>query len=145
MNIRLVLSQFSVLVFLISFRKAFIPSDGVMERSSCLRVYLVTILFFVQQFIILDDYKGSYYNNPQYDNPVRCAAMILSCILIDFVSDPEKIKKYPESCSANIWPGKDFPELEPAFKNLGRLIVDVGMMVARQCDKHGNKLLNPHI
>lgn len=41
----------------------------------------------------------------------------------------------------NIWPKDDFPALEPAFKALGQLIVDVGILVARQCDKHVQKKL----
>ena len=63
--------------------------------------------------------KGSYYANPQYDEPE---------------SDPEIIKKYPAFCHPNIWPTDDLPELEGAFKSLGQLIAHVGELVAKQCD-----------
>jgi len=68
-----------------------------------------------------DTYKGSYYNNPQHDHPF---------------SDPVMIKQFPENCHPNIWPDKDFPQLAPAFKQLGQLMVDVGLLVAEQCDKY---------
>jgi isopenicillin N synthase-like dioxygenase len=64
--------------------------------------------------------KGSYYNNPLYDRPFE---------------DEELIKKYPSFCHPNIWPEEDLPELRPAFLNIGRLIVDVGLLIARQCDR----------
>jgi len=67
-----------------------------------------------------DVYKGSYYNNPQYDVPTE---------------DPELITKYPEVCLPNIWPKDDFPSLEPAFKSLGNLICEVGYLVTRSCDR----------
>jgi len=66
-----------------------------------------------------DTFKGSFYANPQYDAPT---------------DDPEMIKNYPEVCLPNIWPKEDLPQLEQAFKDLGRLIVSVGKLVARQCD-----------
>jgi len=73
-----------------------------------------------------DTFKGSYYNNPQFDEPT---------------SDEELIKKYPESCLPNIWPDDDFPELKPAFMQLGQLVVEVGSLVAKQCDKYAKKIL----
>ncbi|RYH00700.1 hypothetical protein EON65_48875 [archaeon] len=36
----------------------------------------------------------------------------------------------------NIWPTDDLPALEPAFKELGLIIVSVGELVARQCDAY---------
>jgi len=69
--------------------------------------------------------KGYYYANPQYDAPVE---------------DPELIKKYPSFCHPNIWPKEDLPELEFAFKALGQLVVEVGLLVARQCDKYVGKV-----
>jgi hypothetical protein len=67
-----------------------------------------------------DTMKGSYYNNPQYDVPTE---------------DKELIKLFPEYCHPNLWPSDDvLPELAPAFKDLGQLIVRVGTLVARQCD-----------
>jgi len=71
-----------------------------------------------------DTFKGSYYNNPQYDVPTE---------------NKELIKNYPEVCLPNIWPKEDFPELEPAFKNLGRLFVEVGKLIAYQCDQYVKK------
>jgi len=68
-----------------------------------------------------DIYKGSYYNNPQYDVPT---------------TDPARIAAAPEVCCQNIWPKEDLPELEPAFKALGQLIVNVGLELAHHCDKH---------
>jgi len=71
---------------------------------------------------IPDIYKGSYYNNPQFDIPTE---------------DPERIATAPEVCCPNVWPTKeDFPLLEPAFKNLGQLIVNVGLLLAHHCDKY---------
>jgi len=66
-----------------------------------------------------DFFKGSYYANPNYDVPTE---------------DPDMIAKYPEVCLPNIWPTDDLPELEPAFKSLGRLICDVGLSLLLKCD-----------
>ena len=66
--------------------------------------------------------KGSYYNNPQYNKP--------------FADQPEVQKRWPSFAGDNIWPDEALPELEPAFLNLGRLIVDVGKLVAKQCDRY---------
>lgn len=69
--------------------------------------------------------KGSYYANPQYDKPVDDEALIL---------------KYPAFLGENIWPSnEDCPDFELAFKSLGQLIVDVGMLVAQQCDGYVRK------
>jgi len=51
------------------------------------------------------------------------------------VSDPNLIARYPSFCMPNIWPDHDLPKLAPAFLNLGRLIVGVGLLVAKQCDR----------
>ncbi|GAB5033508.1 Hypothetical protein NocV09_01400420 [Nannochloropsis oceanica] len=63
--------------------------------------------------------KGSFYANPLHDNPS---------------TDQDLIDRYPAFLHPNIWPSKDVPALESAFKDLGKLIVDVGAMVAKQCD-----------
>eukprot|EP00301_Raphidiophrys_heterophryoidea_P013405 c2080_g1_i1.p1 GENE.c2080_g1_i1~~c2080_g1_i1.p1 ORF type:complete len:379 (-),score=79.54 c2080_g1_i1:800-1936(-) len=63
--------------------------------------------------------KGSYYANPQSDEPEK---------------DPELIKKYPAFVHPNIWP-EDMPELAEAFKECGQLMVQVGEMVAAECDR----------
>lgn len=76
---------------------------------------------------LLDLYKGSFYANPQYDDP--------SC------GNEEIKKKYPHDYYNNIWPTEDLPELESAFKNLGRLMVSVGELIARQCDRYAKKKL----
>jgi isopenicillin N synthase-like dioxygenase len=67
--------------------------------------------------------KGSYYANPQYDRPVE---------------DEELIKKYAPFIHPNVWPTDDVPEMEQAFKELGNIIVSVGKLVARQCDRYVN-------
>ncbi|GMH49389.1 hypothetical protein TrRE_jg6139 [Triparma retinervis] len=65
--------------------------------------------------------KGSYYCNPLVDVPS---------------TDAELIKKFPSFLEPNIWPTEDLPGFEPAFKDLGRLVVDVGRMIAKQCDDY---------
>jgi hypothetical protein len=65
--------------------------------------------------------KGSYYANPSYDRPVE---------------DEDIIKQYASFVHPNIWPTDDLPELEVAFKDLGRLMVSIGILIARQCDKY---------
>ncbi|RUS18984.1 Clavaminate synthase-like protein [Endogone sp. FLAS-F59071] len=67
-----------------------------------------------------DTLKGSYYNNPTIDVPSTPADLAA---------------QFPETCNRNVWPHEDLPELEGAFKELGRFIVDVGKMVARACDE----------
>lgn len=71
-----------------------------------------------------DSSKGSYYANPLYDT---------------VTDDPLIMKEYPDFAHPNIWPKNDLPELEPAFKNLGKLISDVGVLVAQQCDAYVQK------
>jgi len=68
-----------------------------------------------------DTYKGSYYNNPQYNVPT---------------TDQNQIERAPEVCSPNIWPTSDLPELESAFMNCGQLIVKVGLLLAKKCDQY---------
>jgi len=67
--------------------------------------------------------KGSFYANPQYDEPE---------------TDPDLIKKYPAFLHPNIWPKDNLPELEVALKDLGQLIVNTGILVAKQCDQYVN-------
>lgn len=70
----------------------------------------------------MPDYsKGSYYGNPQYDRPVE---------------DEELIKNWAPFVHPNIWPKEDLPELEFAFKELGQIIVSVGKLIGRQCDRY---------
>lgn len=63
--------------------------------------------------------KGSFYNNPQHNDP--------------FADSPELVEKWPSFCHKNIWP-TELPELEEAFMECGSLICDVGALIARQCD-----------
>lgn len=65
--------------------------------------------------------KGSYYANPQFDVPVANQSLV---------------SKFPAFIHPNIWPTEDCPEMEPAFKALGQLIVLVGHHVAAQCDRY---------
>lgn len=67
----------------------------------------------------LDFSKGSYYCNPLIDRPSN---------------DIELIKLWPSFLEPNIWP-EDIPEFEVSFKECGRLMVDVGIMIARECDE----------
>lgn len=63
--------------------------------------------------------KGSFYANPLVDAPT---------------DDEELIEKYPSFYCANIWPTKQLPELESAFKDLGRLVVQTGVLVGKHAD-----------
>lgn len=50
---------------------------------------------------VADMAKGSYYNNPQRNEP--------------FSDKPDLVKKWPSFCHPNIWPTSELPELETAF------------------------------
>jgi len=63
--------------------------------------------------------KGSYYANPLYDQPF---------------DDADLVARFPSFCAPNIWPKEDLPELEPAFKDLGKLICETGFLLAKHCD-----------
>uniref|UniRef100_A0A2C9U9D9 Uncharacterized protein n=1 Tax=Manihot esculenta TaxID=3983 RepID=A0A2C9U9D9_MANES len=71
-----------------------------------------------------DLFKGSFYANPVLDVPT---------------TDAYLMHRYPHFCGSNIWPVNSLPELEVAFKALGKLILDVGLMVAYHCDKYATK------
>lgn len=71
-----------------------------------------------------DMLKGSFYANPIFDVPT---------------TDESLIQRYPSYCGRNIWPHKALPEFEDAFKALGRMILDVGRMVAYHCDQYVSK------
>ncbi|CAK9196621.1 unnamed protein product [Sphagnum troendelagicum] len=68
-----------------------------------------------------DVFKGSFYANPVLDVPT---------------TEKKLIERYPSYCRPNIWPQEQLPELEPAFKVLGQLILEVGMLLAHHCDKY---------
>lgn len=74
-----------------------------------------------EKFFGKPDYgKGSFYANPLYD---------------EVVNDEAMIKQFPAFLARNIWPTKWLPELEPALKNMGRLMVDVATLLAARCDR----------
>ncbi|KAK4404173.1 Nudix hydrolase 19, chloroplastic [Sesamum angolense] len=70
----------------------------------------------------LDLLKGSFYANPILDIPTTELSLV---------------KRYPSYCGPNMWPRCALPELEPAFKALGKLILDVGLLLAHHCDRYG--------
>jgi isopenicillin N synthase-like dioxygenase len=65
--------------------------------------------------------KGSFYANPLTDRPTE---------------DPRLLEEQPAYCRPNIWPTSALPELEEAFKALGKVIYNVGMLVTEQCSKY---------
>ncbi|KAL8102367.1 uncharacterized protein LOC141677078 [Apium graveolens] len=77
-----------------------------------------------------DMLKGSFYANPIIDVPT---------------TEESLIKRYPSYCAPNIWPHAALPELEVAFKALGKLILDVGLMVAYHCDRYVSKGIMLHM
>ncbi|KAH7511881.1 uncharacterized protein LOC107431865 isoform X2 [Ziziphus jujuba] len=73
-----------------------------------------------------DMLKGSFYANPILDRPT---------------TDPYLIQRYSSYCGSNIWPDSALPELEVAFKALGKLILDVGLLLAYHCDGYVSKVM----
>ncbi|KAF0684934.1 Aste57867_23178 [Aphanomyces stellatus] len=65
--------------------------------------------------------KGSYYNNPRMNRPT---------------DDETLMEKYPSMYHPNVWPTEELPALEPAFMQLGQLIMDTGLLIAKQCDTY---------
>ena len=57
---------------------------------------------------------------------------------IDVVKTDDELRKLAKSNPAffasNVWPSKHLPELESAFKDVGKLVHEVGLMVAKCCD-----------
>ncbi|XP_057466626.1 uncharacterized protein LOC130756163 [Actinidia eriantha] len=76
-----------------------------------------------------DILKGSFYANPILDIPTTDASLV---------------QRYPSYCGSNIWPDKALPELELAFKALGKLILDVGLMLAYHCDLYVSRVTRMH-
>ncbi|XP_058184156.1 uncharacterized protein LOC131301760 isoform X1 [Rhododendron vialii] len=76
-----------------------------------------------------DILKGSFYANPILDRPTTDMALV---------------QRYPSYCGSNIWPDRALPELEVAFKALGKLILDVGLMVAYHSDKYVSRGMKMH-
>jgi len=73
-----------------------------------------------------DTMKGSFYANPHQDQGT---------------DDPEQARMYPSNCRPNIWPRDELPELEPAIKGLGQLVLDVGMALGHHCDTYVHRKL----
>ncbi|KAF6172930.1 hypothetical protein GIB67_035484 [Kingdonia uniflora] len=71
-----------------------------------------------------DTFKGSFYANPILDKPTTEISLI---------------QRYPSYCQPNIWPDNALPELEADFKALGKLILDIGLMLAFHCDRYVSK------
>jgi len=64
-----------------------------------------------------DHYLGSYYVNPIHDSAKASQALK---------------DKFPEYTDPNVWPPSDvLPGFKEAFERLGRLIVDVGALLAK--------------
>lgn len=76
----------------------------------------------------LDLAKGSFYNNPNMDDPQQS---------LDY------LEKYPEYGYPNVWP-EELPEFKDAFKSLGTLISDVGKKLAYHCDRHLSKIFSDY-
>jgi hypothetical protein len=66
-----------------------------------------------------DHLKGSFYANPVMDAPTP---------------DEAVMRMYPEYAHPNLWP-RDMPELRDAFMDLGGAMMEVGALVARECDR----------
>ncbi|ETW02410.1 hypothetical protein, variant [Aphanomyces invadans] len=48
--------------------------------------------------------------------------------------DENLMATFPTMYHLNIWPSDEIPDLEPSFMSLGQLIIDTGLLVAKQCD-----------
>jgi hypothetical protein len=69
-----------------------------------------------------DVHKGSYYANPLHDRPTADATLV---------------DRFPAFYHPNIWPREEnLPELEPAFKAMGQLIVEVCVWLGRPYATH---------
>lgn len=68
----------------------------------------------------LDVCKGSYYANPMQDN---------------YNVNEELAATYKSYYRPNIWPDQHLPDLQPAFKSLGQLIVHAGVQLTQHCNR----------
>jgi len=68
--------------------------------------------------------KGSFYANPLHDEPF---------------TDKKLQEEHPSFACPNIWPTAEMPELEVAFKAMGRKINDVAVLLAKHCDEYVKK------
>ncbi|KAK3694554.1 hypothetical protein B0T22DRAFT_397321 [Podospora appendiculata] len=77
----------------------------------------------------VDTLKGSFYANCAFyvDPLLSCAAP----------TEQFNTENFPEYLSPNIWPGEaTLPGFKPTLEQLCRLIIDVGVLVARACDRY---------
>jgi len=70
-----------------------------------------------------DTAKGSFYFNPLTDTP----------------GTPEEREKYPVFYPQNIWPKEDIPQLEPAAKELGKIMHGVSIALSKHIDTFASK------
>ncbi|KAK0730350.1 hypothetical protein B0H67DRAFT_527080 [Lasiosphaeris hirsuta] len=80
----------------------------------------------------VDTLKGSFYANCAFyvDPALSCAAP----------TEQFNTENFPEYLSPNIWPGEaTLPGFKATFEQLCRLIIDVGVLVARGCDSFAEK------
>mmetsp|Transcript_4737 Transcript_4737/g.10175 ORF Transcript_4737/g.10175 Transcript_4737/m.10175 type:complete len:416 (-) Transcript_4737:140-1387(-) len=103
----------------------------------------------------LDFSKGSFYANPLTESLAeimlerRRQRNIGDSTVKEFLewdeslesikTDEEVIKlakKNPAFFAPNVWPSDYLPELEPAFREAGQLVHQVGVMVAQCCDSY---------
>eukprot|EP00878_Enallax_costatus_P038895 GHUV01044383.1.p1 GENE.GHUV01044383.1~~GHUV01044383.1.p1 ORF type:complete len:226 (+),score=79.73 GHUV01044383.1:313-990(+) len=68
-----------------------------------------------------DIHKGSFYANPIQDT---------------YDVDQDSANKYKSYYSDNVWPRQHLPQLETAFKQLGQLIISVGLKLAGHCSRY---------
>jgi hypothetical protein len=71
-----------------------------------------------------DKSKGSFYANPLVDD-LAMVRKVDKCI----------VEKNPSFFAKNLWP-KYVPGVEPAFKDLGSLVINVGRLLAKPCDAY---------
>nr|GEV64504.1 hypothetical protein [Tanacetum cinerariifolium] len=78
----------------------------------------------------------SIYDVPGY---VSLRQNLLNLALDKPTTKASFIERYPAYRGSNIWPQSNLPELEVAFKALGKIIFEVGLLVAYHCDKYVSK------
>lgn len=93
-----------------------------------------------------DTSKGSFYANPLTDDLLK-STLHRSEGELDLKNPFERLpctkeeliitaEKNPAFFAPNVWPSRSLQQLEPTFKDLGLLIREVGIKVARLCDTY---------
>ncbi|VUC29255.1 unnamed protein product [Clonostachys rosea] len=86
----------------------------------------------------VDTFKGSFYANCAFytDPSLDCAK-----------PTPEfNQENFPEYVSPNVWPGDAIlPGFKPSVEKLCRLMIDVAVLVARACDRYGEREIDGYI